>query len=319
MDSYNNCVLTWRMFMTSSISAAIHLGQDFLENLQVYKNTKFENIENVFNITQRFMKLQSEEILNVKTLDYHSPSWTRSTLFNDNVIKWAKAKVCVYAASVLCVGPTEQAPGAADAKWTGQIEDLKRYSSNQDAFGLDGEAIEFEWKISQGLQHWLFSRISRWTWRGRTWSQRTSKIGSSLCSCSTTSSGKRMMRIASRMPRKSRITQKGFYQDIGLFWVQVRDRDGEVTRMMDNRTVQPTKWYSNSKKMVILFSHPPARWVAECWNKGKAKVPFTLWTQNCYLKQFILWIKSVFTRLFRIGLTNLLWKRRKITHSCTRG
>ena len=97
-----------------------------MENSEIYKKTKFENVENVFNITQIFLFYEhSEEILNVKTLDYHSPSWTRSTLFNDNVIKWAKAKVCVYADSVLCVGKIEQNPGAAGAKWTGQIEDLK--------------------------------------------------------------------------------------------------------------------------------------------------------------------------------------------------
>ena len=35
---------------------------------------------------------------------------------------------------------------------------------------------------------------------------------------------KRMMRIASRMPSKSRIIRTCFYQDIGLFWVQVRKR-----------------------------------------------------------------------------------------------
>ena len=74
-------------------------------------HTKFENIENVFNITQNFIKEHSEEFLNVKTL-------ARSTLFNENVIKWAKAKVCVYADSVLCVCKMEQNPGASDAKWT---------------------------------------------------------------------------------------------------------------------------------------------------------------------------------------------------------
>ena len=60
--------------------------------------------------------------------------------------KWSKAKVYVFADSVLCVGKTEQNPGAADAKWTGQVADLKRYSSYRDAVGLDGKAIEFEWQ-----------------------------------------------------------------------------------------------------------------------------------------------------------------------------
>ena len=94
----------------------------------------FENIKNVFNIIQQIIKEHSEEIMNLRSLDYHSPSWTRSTLFNDNVSKWAKAKACVHADSVLCVGRMEHEPGAA------------KYCSYQDAVGLDGEAIEFEWK-----------------------------------------------------------------------------------------------------------------------------------------------------------------------------
>ena len=36
--------------------------------------------------------------------------------------------------------------------------------------------------------------------------------------------------------RESRTTQRGFYQGIGLFWVQVRKRDGTVAHMMDNGT-----------------------------------------------------------------------------------
>ena len=40
------------LFMTSSVKAAIHFGRDFEENSETYKYMKFENIENVFNITQ---------------------------------------------------------------------------------------------------------------------------------------------------------------------------------------------------------------------------------------------------------------------------
>ena len=56
VDSYKNHVLTWRMFLKTSMMAAIHLGQDFLETSEVYENTKFENIENVFKITEKFKK-----------------------------------------------------------------------------------------------------------------------------------------------------------------------------------------------------------------------------------------------------------------------
>ena len=60
------------------MKAAIHLGQDFLGNSEMFKNKKYQNIENVFNITQKLILEHSEEILNVKCLEYSSPSWARS-------------------------------------------------------------------------------------------------------------------------------------------------------------------------------------------------------------------------------------------------
>ena len=51
IEAYETNVLTWWMFMASSMKAAIHLGPDFLMNSESYKNTRLENIENVFNIT----------------------------------------------------------------------------------------------------------------------------------------------------------------------------------------------------------------------------------------------------------------------------
>ena len=109
MDAHKTNVLKWRTFLASSTKTAIHLGPDFLLNSEIYKSTKFENIENVFNITQKLRKEHSEEILNVECVEYSSPSWTRSILANDQAIRWAKkAKVCVYANSVLCVGQVKR-------------------------------------------------------------------------------------------------------------------------------------------------------------------------------------------------------------------
>ena len=66
-------------------------------------------------------------------------------LANDQAMKWAKARVFVYADSVLCLGKTEQGSGAAE-KWKGKLEDVEMYSPYQDAVGIDGDAIEFECK-----------------------------------------------------------------------------------------------------------------------------------------------------------------------------
>ena len=64
----------------------------------------------MFNITQKMKLEHFEETLNVKCLEYSSPSWARSALANDQAIKWTKAKVCVYANSVLCVGQMKDSP-----------------------------------------------------------------------------------------------------------------------------------------------------------------------------------------------------------------
>ena len=94
MDSYKTKKMTWRLFLTSSMKAAIHYGPNYVSNSEIYKNTKIEDIESVFNITQKLVKEHSEEILMVRCPEYSSPSWTRSILANDQAVKWAKAKVC---------------------------------------------------------------------------------------------------------------------------------------------------------------------------------------------------------------------------------
>ena len=100
----------------------------------------------VFNIARNLIQEHSEEILNVECLEYSSPSWTRSTLANDQAIKWAKATACVYDDSVLCVGQVKDISRATE-RWKGRVEDLKKCSSYQDAVELDGEPIKFEWGI----------------------------------------------------------------------------------------------------------------------------------------------------------------------------
>ena len=92
LQAYKTNVLIWGMFMTSSMKAAFHLGPNYLSNSEVYKNTKFEEIESLFTITQKLVMEHSEEVLNVKCLEYSSPSWARSALSKDQAIKWAKAK-----------------------------------------------------------------------------------------------------------------------------------------------------------------------------------------------------------------------------------
>ena len=134
------------LIRTSSMTAAIHLGPNFKSNSEIYKITKFEDIETVFNITQKLVREHSEEILNAKCLEHSSPSWARSVFANNQAM--AKAKECLCAD--LCVGQMKDTPGATE-RWKGLVEGLKLYSFYQDAVGTDGEPIEFEWNIFTGF------------------------------------------------------------------------------------------------------------------------------------------------------------------------
>ena len=72
-----NNLLIWGLFMASTMKAAVHLGPNYTENMEVCKNANFKEI---FNVTQKLIMDHPMEILIVSTVDWTSFSWQRSTL-----------------------------------------------------------------------------------------------------------------------------------------------------------------------------------------------------------------------------------------------
>ena len=79
------------------------------------------NFKMIFHITEQLVLHHHVEILNVKTSESTSPSWTRSTLSHDQVIKWTKARVRVYSDSALCLEKMSDYL-EANRRWEGQEE-----------------------------------------------------------------------------------------------------------------------------------------------------------------------------------------------------
>ena len=76
------------MFMSSSMKAAIHLGPNYLANLEVYNNTNFQEIQSLFNITQKLILEHSEDILNVNN------DWKRISLMDEiDIGSWSSNPV----------------------------------------------------------------------------------------------------------------------------------------------------------------------------------------------------------------------------------
>ena len=118
------------------MKAAIHLGPNYLANLEVNKKTNFEEIEILFNITQKLILEHSEGILDVKPLESTSPSWTRQVLSHDHVDK--SKSTCLLTCS-------------RSNNKMGRSSYSRCILLKKELLGTDGEAIEFEWTIFPGF------------------------------------------------------------------------------------------------------------------------------------------------------------------------
>ena len=73
----------------------------------------------------------------------------------NQTLKWAKAKVCVYADSVLCVRQMKDSKEAIE-RWRCQVEELEMYLSFKELLRIEGQALEFEWKKFSGFSSLSF-------------------------------------------------------------------------------------------------------------------------------------------------------------------
>ena len=128
IEALKTKVLIWGLFMSTTVKAAIHLRPNYVEILEVYRNTNFEEIQDLFVTAQKLILDHQAEILNVTRTGWTAPSWTRSTLVHDQVIKWAKAKVHVYTDSVLCLEKMQEHSGA-NKKWIDQLREFQQSNS----------------------------------------------------------------------------------------------------------------------------------------------------------------------------------------------
>ena len=68
IDALKTNVLIWGFFVSTTMKVAIHLGHILTENVEMYKNTNFEEL------TQKMVLHHQMEILNVKTIEWTSLS-----------------------------------------------------------------------------------------------------------------------------------------------------------------------------------------------------------------------------------------------------
>ena len=83
--------------------AAVHPGDDYLDNLHSTNNHSQGTMKQLFDVTRKLISEQTE-IQGISLIDWQEISRKRTTLLTDRAVRLSTAKAHVFSDSVLCMG-----------------------------------------------------------------------------------------------------------------------------------------------------------------------------------------------------------------------
>ena len=99
-DSEPHSVI-WRMFMSSTLQSSVPMVENYSDNLHSIKNTEDLKMKQMFDISEKLITEQSDEISGVKKINWEHSSWKYLSLVGDEeVISLLHTKVYVFSDSV---------------------------------------------------------------------------------------------------------------------------------------------------------------------------------------------------------------------------
>ena len=149
-DSDKHSVI-WRMFMSSTLRASVFMVKNNSDNWRSIKKTEDLTMKQMFDIFEKLITEQSDEIFGMNTINWEHCSLTYLSLVGDQqVINLLHKKVYVFSDSVLCLGKIHEIPQSNDA-WEQRLTWFKSSLEYRALDRLDGEPMEFEWNIFPGF------------------------------------------------------------------------------------------------------------------------------------------------------------------------
>ena len=131
-------------------SICIH-GKNYSDNLHSIKNTEDLTVKQMFDISEKLISEQSDEIYGVNTINWEDSSWKHLSLVGDEeVISLLHTKVYVFSDSVLCLGKMSENP-LSNTVWEDKLTWFKSSSQYRTLDTFDVEPMEFEWNIFPGF------------------------------------------------------------------------------------------------------------------------------------------------------------------------
>ena len=127
------------------------MGKNYLENLHSTKNTEDLAMKQMFNISEKLIVGESDEINGVKTIDWEHSSWKYLSLIGDEeVINLQHTKVYVFSDFVLCLGKVNENL-RSNIAWEDRLTWFKSSPAYRTLDRIDGETMEFEWNNFLGF------------------------------------------------------------------------------------------------------------------------------------------------------------------------
>ena len=97
--------------MSSTLQASVFMGKNYSDNWHSIKNTEDLTMKQMFDISEKLISEQSDEIYGLKTINWEDSSCKHLSLIGDEqVTSLLHTKVYVFSDSVLCLGKTNENP-----------------------------------------------------------------------------------------------------------------------------------------------------------------------------------------------------------------
>ena len=126
---------------------AVCLVQNYDANLRYVKNTLWKTAGQVVRETEKLVRAQTETS-GISTIVFQYSRWMSTSLLHSRAYQYSTAKAYVFSDSVLCLGKM----GDDSIKtWKSKIQWYSENNYFRELNRIDGQPMEFEWKIFPGL------------------------------------------------------------------------------------------------------------------------------------------------------------------------
>ena len=136
--------------MSSTLQASVFMGKNYSDNWHSIQNTEDVTMKQMFDISEKLLSEQSDEIYGVKTINWESSSWKYLSLIGDEqVISLQRTKVYFFRFCI--VSWKDERESSTNMAWEDRLTWFKSSPEYRALDRIDGEPIEFEWYIFPGF------------------------------------------------------------------------------------------------------------------------------------------------------------------------